>query len=105
MRFAGELDRSTSIGASWRWFLPLLAGLVGVLAGIMVFTFGYAGGAAYFGHDPQACVQCHAMNPQFERWSKGSHKAVATCQDCHASRSRGKTRLTGRTSMRACARA
>lgn len=73
-----------AIGASWRWFLPLIAGLTGILVGILLFTFGYAGGMNYFGHEPQTCNQCHAMNGQYDRWSRGSHAGVATCQDCHS---------------------
>ncbi|MDN5570055.1 MAG: cytochrome c nitrite reductase small subunit [Propionibacteriaceae bacterium] len=73
-----------AIGASWRWFLPLVGGLLGVLVGILVFTFGYAGGMAYFGHDPAACLQCHAMAENYNSWQAGSHHNVATCQDCHS---------------------
>jgi len=57
--------------------------LVGVLAGIMVFTFGYANGLAYFGDEATTCKQCHSMNKQFDAWSKGSHHTLA-CQECHS---------------------
>lgn len=59
------------------------AGLVGVLFGLMLFTFGYANGLAYFGEDPAACQQCHSMNKQYNAWTKGSHHTVA-CQECHS---------------------
>lgn len=65
-------------------FVVIVAGLVGILLGVAVFTFGYAGGAAYFGSDPQTCNQCHAMNEQYNSWLKGSHRYVATCNDCHS---------------------
>lgn len=58
--------------------------LVGVLLGVGMFTFVYAGGANYFGNDPRTCNQCHAMNAEYEGWSKGPHKAVAGCNDCHS---------------------
>lgn len=64
--------------------IGIAGGLVGILLGIAVFTFGYAGGWAYFGSDPQTCAQCHAMNEQYEGWLKGSHTNVATCNDCHS---------------------
>lgn len=67
-----------------RWFWPIVAILLGVTVGLSFFTFGYANGSAYFGKDPQACAQCHAMNEQFTAWSNGGHRHVATCQDCHA---------------------
>ncbi|GAB48600.1 cytochrome c nitrite reductase small subunit [Mobilicoccus pelagius] len=61
-----------------------LALVLGTVLGLGVFTFGYAGGWAYFGNNPQTCVQCHAMNDQYSGWLKGSHKNVASCNDCHA---------------------
>lgn len=73
-----------NIGSSWRWFLPLVGALTGILVGLMVFTFGYAGGAAYFGHDPGACLQCHSMKENYDSWTRGPHGHAATCQDCHS---------------------
>ncbi len=64
--------------------IGIAGGLVGILLGIAVFTFGYAGGWAYFGNDPQTCNQCHAMNEQYNGWLKGSHTNVASCNDCHS---------------------
>lgn len=62
-----------------------LAGMVavGVAAGLGVFTFGYAKGASYLTNDPAACANCHVMSEHFSAWEKGSHRAVATCNDCH----------------------
>ena len=65
-------------------FPVVVAALIGVTIGIGAFTFVYAGGPSYFGNDPATCNQCHAMNEQYDSWSKGSHKAVAGCNDCHA---------------------
>ena len=82
---AAELGtRTTLIERVRKWLWPILGVLVGVLVGLALFTFGYANGAAYFGKDPQACGQCHAMNDHFDAWSAGPHRHVATCQDCHA---------------------
>lgn len=79
---AGE--RSSLVSAVARWFPVVVAGLVGVLVGIAVFTFGYAGGLGYFGHESETCNQCHSMNEHYEAWQRGPHHTVATCQDCHA---------------------
>jgi cytochrome c nitrite reductase small subunit len=57
--------------------------IIGVAAGLGLFTFGYAKGYSYLGHDPQACANCHVMSEHFAAWTKGSHHAVATCNDCH----------------------
>lgn len=58
--------------------------LTGLSAGIGVFTFHYAKGASYFGHEPAACANCHVMQEQFDGWIKSSHRSVAVCNDCHA---------------------
>lgn len=68
-----------------RTVISSIAGsLIGISAGVGVFTFHYARGASYFGHDPAACANCHVMQGQFDGWIRSSHRAVATCNDCHA---------------------
>src|SRR5688572_89085 len=54
-----------------------------MMAGLGVFTFGYARGYSYLTNDPGACANCHIMSEHYAAWMKGSHRAVATCNDCH----------------------
>jgi cytochrome c nitrite reductase small subunit len=61
----------------------LLAGLMGLAAGIGAFTFVYAHGASYLTDDPAACANCHVMGEEFGAWMKGPHHGVAVCNDCH----------------------
>ena len=66
-----------------------LAGVVAVITiglalGVGGYTFVYAKGASYLTNDPRACVNCHVMREQYDGWIAGSHRAVATCNDCHA---------------------
>jgi cytochrome c nitrite reductase small subunit len=61
----------------------VVALLVGAAAGLGLFTFGYARGYSYLGHDPAACANCHVMSEHFAAWTKSSHRNVATCNDCH----------------------
>jgi cytochrome c nitrite reductase small subunit len=56
----------------------------GVVAGTGVFTFSYAEGGSYLSDDPAACANCHVMSEHFGDWQRGSHHAVAVCNDCHA---------------------
>ena len=71
----------------WGKWTPLwgfsLVGLAGILFGLGVFTFGYARGTSYLSDNPETCVNCHIMRQQFDAWNQSSHKAVATCNDCH----------------------
>jgi cytochrome c nitrite reductase small subunit len=61
----------------------LATALLGVLAGLGLYTFTYAQGWAYITNDPAACANCHVMQEQYDGWMKGSHHAVAVCNDCH----------------------
>jgi cytochrome c nitrite reductase small subunit len=65
----------------WGWLC--LAGLAGGLAGLGGFTFSYAQGFSYLSNDPRACANCHIMRDVYDGWNHGTHKAVATCNDCH----------------------
>jgi cytochrome c nitrite reductase small subunit len=61
----------------------LLAILIGVLGGVGSYTMWYGKGHSYLLDDPTACLNCHIMREQYDGWSRASHKAVATCNDCH----------------------
>lgn len=63
--------------------LVALAVMIGVAVGLGTFTFGYAEGLSYFSDDPQSCINCHAMQDQWDGWNHSSHRNVATCNDCH----------------------
>jgi cytochrome c nitrite reductase small subunit len=58
--------------------------LIGVAAGLGGYTFAYAKGYSYLMNDPAACANCHVMQEQYSGWISSSHRAVATCNDCHA---------------------
>ena len=57
---------------------------LGAALGVGGYTFLYARGASYFTNNPQACANCHVMQPYYDGWIKSSHRAVAVCNDCHA---------------------
>lgn len=61
----------------------LVAAMIGILAGVGLFTFGYARGGSYLTNDPAACANCHVMEEQYAGWLKSSHGRVAVCNDCH----------------------
>lgn len=64
--------------------LILFAGLAGGIVGLGGFTFYYGEGLSYLKNDPKACTNCHVMREVFDGWNRGTHKAAATCNDCHA---------------------
>jgi cytochrome c nitrite reductase small subunit len=65
-----------------RWLL-ILAVLLGMVAGLGAYTFGYGQGLSYFSTDPKACVNCHIMNDQYVSWQKAGHHQAAKCIECH----------------------
>ncbi len=67
------------VGVALLW----LAIVVGVAAGVGGYTLLYADGASYLRDDSRACANCHVMGGHYDAWSKSSHRAVATCNDCH----------------------
>ena len=56
---------------------------IGIAAGLGSYTFVYARGYSYLTNDPAACANCHVMQDHFDAWTRASHRAVATCNDCH----------------------
>ena len=60
-----------------------LSSLVGVFIGVGVFTFDYGEGLSYFSTAPEACTNCHVMQPYYDSWQKSSHHTSAKCIDCH----------------------
>ncbi|MCZ6837185.1 MAG: cytochrome c nitrite reductase small subunit [Planctomycetota bacterium] len=67
-----------------RRFALVIAIFIGALFGTGAFTFIYADGHSYLTNDPTACANCHIMQNHLEAWNKSTHRAVATCNDCHA---------------------
>jgi cytochrome c nitrite reductase small subunit len=61
----------------------LLLGLIGLFVGLGAYTFQYSKGFSYLSNSPKACLNCHIMGDQYNSWTKSSHHAVASCNDCH----------------------
>jgi cytochrome c nitrite reductase small subunit len=79
-----------------RWLAISILGLLGLVMGLGFYTFVYARGYSYLSDNPKACVNCHVMQPIYDRWSHSSHRSVAKCNDCHAPHS-----LLGKYSVKA----
>jgi len=61
----------------------VLAPMLGLLIGLVAYTFVYAKGYSYLSNDPSSCTNCHVMNAYYDGWEKGSHHMAANCNDCH----------------------
>lgn len=78
----GLEERLKRLGISTRFVLIAVAGL-GVCAGLGGYTFLYAHGLSYVSNNPAVCANCHVMQGYYDGWVKGTHHAVAVCNDCH----------------------
>jgi cytochrome c nitrite reductase small subunit len=61
----------------------IVGSALGAAFGVGAYTFLYAKGWSYLTNNPAACANCHVMWEQYDAWHKGSHRSVATCNDCH----------------------
>ena len=64
----------------WR---PAAIVLVAAFFSLGLYVLKLSNAASYLSDDPQACVNCHVMTPQYITWARSSHREVASCNDCH----------------------
>lgn len=73
----------------FRWLIPpdqwkpTVAVLSGIFFGLAAYTFYISKAPSYLSDNPETCINCHVMNPQFNDWAHSSHRNVAVCNDCH----------------------
>lgn len=65
---------------AWRW--PCFS-ILGAFVGLGMAVGSISRAPSYMSDDPEACVNCHVMTPQYASWQHSSHANVATCNDCH----------------------
>ncbi len=65
-----------------KWKVPVLFSL-GILAGLFFFALHVGRATSYLSDKPEACINCHVMNPQYATWERSSHARVTVCNDCH----------------------
>ncbi|PKP21872.1 MAG: cytochrome c nitrite reductase small subunit [Bacteroidetes bacterium HGW-Bacteroidetes-21] len=64
------------------WKLSVII-ILGILTGLFAFLFYVSKAHSYLSDNPETCVNCHIMAPQYANWQHSSHREVATCNDCH----------------------
>lgn len=66
--------------ANWR--IPVTI-LNGILVGLFLYILNISNAVSYLSDEPETCINCHVMNPQYATWNHSSHREVANCNDCH----------------------
>lgn len=64
-----------------RWKVRVIM-LTGVFTGLILLVLHLAKADSYLSDNPETCINCHVMFPQYVSWQKSSHKSV-TCNQCH----------------------
>lgn len=64
------------------WQRPVIV-MAGVFFGLAAYAFYISKAPSYLSDNPETCINCHVMNPQYNDWNHSSHREVATCNDCH----------------------
>lgn len=57
--------------------------VLGISSGLGAYIFYESRAWSYLFDDPQACINCHIMIPQYTTWQHSAHARVASCNDCH----------------------
>lgn len=65
-----------------KWRLPVIF-VSGISAGLFIYVFYISKAHSYLSDNPQTCVNCHIMAPQYATWSHSAHREVTNCNDCH----------------------
>lgn len=65
-----------------KWRMPATF-LMACIVGLGLYLIRLSNAVSYLSDDPQACVNCHIMTPQYLTWTHSSHREVAHCNDCH----------------------
>ena len=65
-----------------KWKMPVII-LLGIFVGLGIYSVYVSKVWSYLSENPQACVNCHIMAPQYATWNHSSHRETATCNDCH----------------------
>lgn len=72
-----------------RWLVPpdqwkpTVSVLLGIFFGLAAYVVYISRAPSYLSDEPETCINCHVMNPQFASWAHSSHREVANCNDCH----------------------
>lgn len=64
------------------WFIPVNF-MLAIFIGLFCYSMYVSNAISYLSDEPETCINCHVMEPNFASWEHSSHREVATCVDCH----------------------
>jgi cytochrome c nitrite reductase small subunit len=64
------------------WRKPVIV-MLGIFFGLAAYAVYISKAPSYLSDNPQTCINCHVMVPQYANWAHSAHERVANCNDCH----------------------
>jgi len=80
MSKAGKFVRALMPPEMWR--IPVLI-VLGIFTGLFLFLFRISEARSYLSDDPEVCINCHIMTPQYSTWAHSAHRSITDCNACH----------------------
>jgi len=65
-----------------KWKLPVTF-ILAIFLGLTFYSVYLSNAASYLSDDPDTCINCHVMVPQYATWNHSSHREHTNCNDCH----------------------
>ena len=65
-----------------QWRFPVMI-VLAIFIGLALFILKVSNASSYLSDNPQTCVNCHIMAPQYATWNHSSHREWTHCNDCH----------------------
>lgn len=65
-----------------QWKIPVIV-VSGVFVGIVIFLVYVSKAHSYLSDNPETCMNCHIMAPQYSSWFHSSHRNFTNCNECH----------------------
>lgn len=62
---------------------PAVIIILGIFIGLGVFVLKLSKAHSYLSDQPETCVNCHIMAPEYATWKHSSHRQWTNCNDCH----------------------
>ncbi len=54
-----------------------------ILTGLLLLIVYLSNAVSYLSDQPETCINCHLMIPEYTTWFNSSHRERAVCNDCH----------------------
>ncbi len=65
-----------------KWKIPVII-ISGAITGLILFVLHIGNATSYLSDNPETCINCHVMYPQYASWRQSAHGKSVTCNDCH----------------------